>query len=142
VILDLAAQIVARASAVMTARRRLSGAAFFLAAALLCSGCMTAFVPEHQEAPPAPAALVIEVSGTPGLGFEGSFGTAPATKAVEGQVPARYAVETAVALAVNLRKAAEDGELTVRVLRGDREVARQSTTAPYGSVLLVYRVTP
>jgi hypothetical protein len=103
---------------------------------------MTAFVPEHQETPPAPAALVIEVSGTPGLGFEGSFGTAPATKNVEGRVPARYAVVTAVAVAVNLRKASEDGELTVRVLRGEHEVARQSTTAPYGSVLVVYRVTP
>jgi len=122
--------------------RRLVRTAFFLVAGSLCSGCITAFVPEHQETPPAPAALVIEVSGTPGLGFEGSFGTAPATKNVEGRVPARYMVETAVAVAVNLRKATEDGELTVRVLRGEREVARQSTTAPYGSVLLVYRVTP
>jgi hypothetical protein len=126
----------------MTQRgQRFFGAAFLLVAGSLCSGCMTAFVPEHQETPPAPAALVIEVSGTPGLGFEGSYGTAPATKTVEGRVPASYAVETAVALAVNLRKASEDGELTVRVLRGDREVARQTTTAPYGSVLLVYRVT-
>lgn len=115
--------------------------AFLLVAGSLCSGCLTAFVPEHQETPPAPAALVIEVTGTPGLGFEGSFGTAPATKTVEGRVPASYAVETAVALAVNLRKASEDGELVVRILRGDREVARQSTTAPYGSLLLVYRVT-
>lgn len=102
---------------------------------------MTAFVPEHQETPPAPAALVIEVSGTPGLGFEGSYGTAPATKTVEGRVPASYSVETAVAVAVSLRKASEDGELTVRILREDREMARQTTTAPYGSVLLVYRVT-
>lgn len=109
--------------------------------AFLCSGCMTAFIPEHQETPPAPASLVIEVSGTPGLGFEGSFGTPPATKTIEGHVPATYAVETAVAVAVNLRKASDDGELTVRILRGDREVARQTTTQPYGSILVVYRVT-
>jgi hypothetical protein len=102
---------------------------------------MAAFVPEHQETPPAAASLVIEVAGTPGLGFDGSFGTAPATKTVEGRVPARYTVETAVAVAVNLRKASEDGELTVRILRGDSEVARQTTTAPYGTIFLVYRVT-
>ena len=126
----------------MTQRgQRFFGGTFLLVAGALCSGCMTAFVPEHQETPPAPATLVIEVSGTPGLGFEGSYGTAPATKTVEGRVPASYSVETAVAVAVNLRKASEDGELTVRILREDREMARQTTTAPYGSVLLVYRVT-
>ncbi len=121
--------------------RRFLTAALLLLIAPLVSGCMTAFVPEHQETPPAPASLTIEVSGTPGMGFEGSFGTAPATQSVEGHVPARYTVDTAVAVAVNLHKASEDGELTVRILRGDREVARQTTTAPYGSVLVVYRVT-
>ena len=120
--------------------RRCLTAALLLFIAPLVSGCMTAFVPEHQETPPAPASLAIEVSGTPGMGFEGSFGIAPATQTVEGRVPARYTVETAVALAVNLRKVSEDGELTFRILRGDREVARQNTTVPYGSVLVVYRV--
>ena len=130
------------AAAVMAGlRRRLLAVAFLLAAALLVSGCMTAFVPQHQQTPPGSATLAVEVSGTPGLGFEGSLGTAPASRSVEGRVPARYTVETAVAVAVNLRKAAEDGELTVRILRGDQEVARQTTTQPYGSVLVVYRVT-
>lgn len=131
-----------RAAAMMAAaaRRFLIGG-LLLPAAFLASGCMTAFVPEHQQTPPAPASLAVEVSGTPGLGFEGSLGTVPASRSVEGRVPTRYTVETAVAVAVNLRKASEDGELTVRILRGDEEVARQTTIAPYGSVLVVYRVT-
>lgn len=132
----------ARRIAAATRRpRRLVAAAFPLLAASLLSGCMTAFVPEHQETPPAPATLAVEVSGTPGLGFEGSLGTAPETRPLQGTVPARYTVETAVAVAVNLRKASEDGELTVRILRDDREVARQTTSAPFGTLLLVYRVT-
>ncbi len=41
---------------------------FFAGALSACSAAM--FVPEHQETPPPPVNLVIEVSGTPGLGFE------------------------------------------------------------------------
>lgn len=140
-ILRFAIQMAMRAGMMVGPGRRLLIAALLLPAALLASGCMTAFVPEHQQTPPGPASLAVEVSGTPGLGFEGSLGTAPASRSVEGRIPARYTVETAIAVAVNLRKASEDGELTVRILRGDQEVARQTTTAPYGSVLVVYRVT-
>ena len=101
---------------------------------------MTALVPEHQEAPPSPESLVIEISGTPGMSFEGSIGTAPSTKRIEGQVPAQYTVETAVAVAVNVTKKQEDGELTVRVLRGGQEMTRRTTSSPYGTVLLVFTV--
>ena len=115
-------------------------AASTLLAPLILTGCMTALVPEHQEAPPAPASLVIEISGTPGMSFEGSIGTAPSTKRIEGQVPAQYTVETAVAVAVNVTKKQEDGELTVRVLRGGQEMTRRTTSSPYGTVLLVFTV--
>lgn len=118
---------------------RLAPIALLLVAGLL-SGCVAAFVPEHQQTPPSPVSLTIEVSGTPGVTFEGSLGTAPTTKPVEGQVPAQFTVDTAVAVAVSVTKKQEDGDLTVRVLRGGEEVARRTTSAPYGTVLLVYRV--
>jgi acyl-CoA thioesterase len=89
--------------------------------------------------PPAPVRVVVEITGTPGTGFEGSLGTAPSQRAISGTVPAEYAVETAVALAVSATKTDENGELTVRVLRDGREVARRTTTAPFGTVLLVYQ---
>lgn len=104
------------------------------------SGCATAFVPEHQQTPPAPAVFVVEVSGTPGATFEGSIGTAPSSKSIEGQVPAQFSVETAVAVAVTVTKTQEDGELTVRVLREGQELTRRTTSSPYGTVLLVYKV--
>jgi hypothetical protein len=119
--------------------RRLAPIALLLLAGLL-SGCVTAFVPEHQETPPSPVALVVEISGTPGVTFEGSIGTAPSTKSIEGQVPARFTVETAVAVAVTATKKQEDGELTVRVLREGQELTRRTTSSPYGTVLLVYNV--
>lgn len=103
------------------------------------SGCSAAmFVPEHQETPPAPVTLVIEISGTPGVSFEGSLGTASASHSIEGQVPAQFTVETAVAVVAQVTKKEEDGELTVRVLRAGQEVVRRTTTAPFGNILLVY----
>jgi hypothetical protein len=103
------------------------------------SACSTMMlVPEHQETPPPPVKLVIEVSGTPGLGFEGSIGTTLASRSIEGQVPAQFTVETAIAVVANVTKKQEDGELTVRVLRAEQEVARRTTAAPFGNILLVY----
>jgi hypothetical protein len=125
---------------VRTLAARLAAASTLLAP-LILAGCMTALVPEHQETPPAPASLVIEISGTPGMSFEGSIGTAPSTKRIEGRVPAQFAVETAVAVAVSVTKKEEDGELTVRVLRGEQEMTRRTTSSPYGTVLLVYTVS-
>jgi hypothetical protein len=118
---------------------RLAPVSLLLAAGVL-SGCVAAFVPEHQETPPSPVALVVEVAGTPGVAFEGSIGTAPSSKSIDGQVPAQFTVETAVAVAVTATKKQEDGELTVRVLRDGRELARRTTSSPYGTVLLVYKV--
>jgi len=119
--------------------KRLAPLSFLLAAGVL-SGCVTAFVPEHQETPPSPVAVVVEITGTPGTTFEGSIGTAPSTKAIDGQVPAQFSVETAVAVAVSVTKKEENGELTVRLLRGGQEMSRRTTSSPYGTVLLVYKV--
>ena len=118
---------------------RLAPLSFLLAAGLL-SGCVAAFVPEHQETPPAPATIVVEIAGTPGTPFEGSIGTAPSTQRIEGRVPTQFTVETAVAVAVTATKKEEDGELTVRLLRGGQEISRRTTSSPYGTVLLVYKI--
>jgi len=119
-------------------RRAVWAAPFgFLLASGLFSGCVAALVPEHQELPPPPVTLTVEITGTPGVAFEGSIGTAPSTTAIAGQVPARYPVQTTVAVAVSVTKTQEDGELAVRVWRADQEVARRATSAPYGSVLVV-----
>jgi len=105
------------------------------------SGCsMLMFTPEHQETPPAPADLVVEISGSPGVAFEGSLGTPQGNQSIQGQVPAQYTLTTAVAVVVALTKQGEEGELSVRVLRGGQEVAHQATSAPYGTLTLVYRV--
>ena len=107
---------------------------------LLLSGCTVSLVPEHQELPPSGVDLVIEISGTPGVTYQGSLGTGKATQAIEGPVPAQFTVTTAVAAVVSVTKEQQEGELTVRVLRGGKEVARQTTTAPFGNVTVVYRV--
>jgi hypothetical protein len=105
----------------------------------LLSGCVTALVPEHQDRPPAPVHVVVEISGTPGTKFEGSLGTPQSARSISGRIPAEYEAETAVAVAVSATKTDEDGELTVRVLKDGREVASRTTTAPFGTVLLVYQ---
>ena len=85
---------------------------------------------------------MIEISGSPGVTFQGSLGTGNINKSIEGQVPAEFTVRTAVAAVVSVTKEREDGELTVFVLRAGKEVARRTTTAPFGTVILVYRVGP
>ena len=115
-------------------------AAAILLPSLLLTGCTVALVPEHQELPPSGIDLVIEVSGTPGVTYQGSLGTGSVNKSIEGQVPAEFTVHTAVAAVVSVTKEQEAGDLTVRVLRGGQEVARRTTTAPFGNVTVVYRV--
>jgi hypothetical protein len=83
--------------------------------------------------------VTIVVDGTPGLTFEGSYGTPSNTVPVKGSVPAQYAVTTSVAVVVSLAKSGADGELSVRVLVGGHEVQRRATSAPYGSVILLHR---
>ena len=123
---------------IRTMGRRILAALLFAGA---LSGCSAAtFVPEHQETPPAPVTFVIEISGTPGVSFEGSLGSATASRSIEGQVPAQFTVETAIAVVATVTKKVEDGELTIRVLRAGQEVVRRTTSAPFGNILLVYPV--
>ena len=111
-----------------------------LAACLMLSGCsLVSFVPEVQETPPATVALTVEITGSPGTCFEGSLGTAASTRSITGQVPVCYTVKTPIAVVVSLTKEGEDGTLTARILRAGAQVTSQTTTAPYGSIYLVYK---
>jgi hypothetical protein len=80
--------------------------------------------------------VVISVEGTPGLSFEGSYGTPATTTPVRGVVPAQYTIKTQVAVAASFAKTTSEGELVVRVLVDGQEVARRSTTAPFGSIIV------
>ncbi|MDQ7828259.1 MAG: hypothetical protein QN122_01640 [Armatimonadota bacterium] len=84
--------------------------------------------------------VTIRVEGTPGLPFEGSYGTPTATRPVQGRVPAAYTVTTAVAVTAAFTKANAEGELVVRLLLDGHEVARRATRHPYGTVTLLYQV--
>lgn len=83
--------------------------------------------------------VILFVEGTPGLAFEGSYGTPQSTATARGVTPAQFEVKTAVAVVATFTKAAADGELIVRIVVDGQEFARHSTTAPFGSVIVVQR---
>lgn len=104
------------------------------------TGCLGLVPPPVQPGTGVQRTVTIRVEGTPGLSFEGSYGTAQGTSSVRGTVPALYTVTTAVAVAATFTKTREDGELIVRLLIDDREVARRATTHPYGTITLTAQV--
>jgi hypothetical protein len=113
-----------------------------LLAAALAGGCL--FLAPRPEVRPgafAERTVVISVEGTPGLAFEGSYGTPQATTPVRGTVPVQYSLKTRVGVAATLTKTASEGELVVRVLVDGQEVMRRSTTAPFGSVIVARTFT-
>jgi hypothetical protein len=79
---------------------------------------------------------VVALDGTPGVTFEGSYGTPLQTTAARGTVPARYTVKTAVAVVASFSMTGGDGELIVRLLVDGQEVQRRSTTVPFRTVIV------
>ena len=85
----------------------------------------------------------IEVSGTNGLKFFGSYGGVTfegetVTQSIEGVVPAKYTVQGTSDTIVycSFKKQVEAGTLNVQIFK-DGQLATQAGTAdPYGSVLL------
>ncbi len=80
----------------------------------------------------------IQVSGTPGAGFSGSYMTVTAdgksvSKSVEGAVPATYEVDGSM-VSVAFQKKAEKGKLVVKIMKGDKVAAESETEAAYGMV--------
>jgi hypothetical protein len=121
---------------------RRCAAALVLAAALAATACATA--PRARRAasgPPValpsagPAVVVtIDVFGTAGTRFGGSYGDYAAPRTVEGTVPARLTFESRRGFSVALQKRAAAGELGMDVKVDGRSVARTSTTRPYGAL--------
>lgn len=84
-------------------------------------------------------AVTISLEGTPGLPFEGSYGTTTGSTSARGTVPAQYSVKTSIAVIAAFTKSTEEGELVIRVLVDGKETQSQSTTKPFGSVIIQQR---
>lgn len=80
----------------------------------------------------------IEVSGTAGLEFSGSYGAVTSdgqstSKSVDGVVPAEYSVSGTIISCV-FQKQVEAGTLKVEILKSGQVVAESDTSADYGVV--------
>jgi len=108
--------------------------------AVAAGGCLfLAPRPEYRPGVGVERTVTLHVEGTPGLPFEGSYGTLQSTTAAQGTVPAQFQVKTAVAVAASFTKGAADGELIVRIVVDGQEFQRRATTAPFGSVVVLQR---
>lgn len=114
-----------------------------LVVALVSGGCLwVAPRPEVRPGAFAERTVVLLVEGTPGLAFEGSYGTPAQSTSARGTVPAQFVMKTRVGVAATFTKAAAEGELVVRVLVDDQEVLRRSTSAPFGTILITRSFSP
>ncbi len=118
----------------------------FLALVMLGSGCSgpigrRRLDPGTQQgtAPVATTPVTIEVFGTPGLRFEGSYGALGETQPVAGTVPTKLTLQSSVGFTVALQKAARDGELGIKVIVNGRLVKQSSTRKVLGLVAYTHR---
>lgn len=88
----------------------------------------------------SPHAVEIQVEGTPGLSFSGSYGDAGSQKTVDGTVPETYTIEELEGGIVSavFQKRGREGELMVKIVKDGRVVQSESTTAEYGVVAISY----
>jgi len=84
----------------------------------------------------------LEIEGTPGLRFEGTFGEPPQAKTITGAIPATFKMEMRRGVFVRVQKAVQGGKLTVRLLISGVEVASGATSKPFGLVALAYPTKP
>jgi hypothetical protein len=114
---------------------------FLLLLAVPVAGCSS----RSAAPPPAPEAIRpvrVEIGGTPGVRFEGTFGELPEAKAITGETPASFSLEMRRGVFVRVQKAVQGGQLTVRLLINGVEVASAVTTKPFGLVALTYPTKP
>lgn len=95
--------------------------------------------PQQGTAPVATTPVTIEVFGTPGLRFEGSYGALGETQPVAGTVPTRLTLRSSIGFTVALQKAARDGELGIKVIVDGRIVKQSSTRKVLGLVAYTHR---
>lgn len=121
---------------------RVPAAAVVLVAAVLGTACLgsaparrpAAGPPIAMPSPGRPVAVTIEVFGTTGTRFGGSYGDYTAPRTVEGTVPARFTFEARQGFTVALQKRAAAGELGMEITVDGRRVKRVATTRPYGAL--------
>jgi len=87
---------------------------------------------------PGDSVFQIKVSGTEGLEFSGSYLVTTAdgkvtSKSVDGFIPAQYSV-TGTMVSVAFQKQTEVGTLIVDIIKDNKVIANEDTTAAYGIV--------
>lgn len=100
-------------------------------------GSIEPLIPQPSPRPAMP--VVIEVFGTSGLRFEGSYGELGESKRAGGAVPARIAFQTVAGFSVTLQKRTDAGELGIQVTVAGKPVHRSSTTREFGLVTYTHR---
>lgn len=79
--------------------------------------------------------FTIQVNGTRGTQFTGSYGDLSGQKSVDGTIPASYQINANGGMVTAVfQKQSEGGELKVTILSGGSEIRSDSTTAAYGMV--------
>lgn len=101
-------------------------------------GSIEPLIPQPSPRPAMP--VVVEVFGTAGLKFEGSYGELGESKRAGGAVPTRIAFQTVSGFSVTLQKTTDKGELGIQVTVAGKPVHRSSTTREFGLVTYTHRV--
>jgi hypothetical protein len=78
--------------------------------------------------------VVVEVFGTNGTRFGGSYGQLDDPKSIEGTVPARLTFEMRTGFVIALQKRSQEGQLGIQVAVDGRQVNRVTTKKPFGVV--------
>ncbi|MBM3471184.1 MAG: hypothetical protein FJX73_10415 [Armatimonadetes bacterium] len=102
-------------------------------------GGIEPLIPQPSPRPAIP--VVVEVFGTSGLRFEGSYGELGESKRAGGAVPASIAFQTVEGFSVTLQKRTDTGELGIQVTVAGKPVHRSSTTREFGLVTYTHRVS-
>lgn len=126
---------------------RYAGLLLLLLVTLIVSACGTrsSRTRDRQDAlvqlpTPGPAStVVVEVFGTSGLRFGGSYGELGQPKSFEGTIPARLTFEHREGFSIALQKRTTDGELGIQITVDGRPVNRVTTSRPFGVVTYTQR---
>jgi hypothetical protein len=117
-----------------------------LAVILLASACQTPMVRSRRQvsqpvvvATPS-SAVIIEVVGTQGLRFDGSYGELGQPKQLAGDVPRTLTFRTGVGFSVAFQKRTQPGELGIKVMVDGKTVHESTTTKEYGVVTYTHRL--
>ena len=131
----------------MRTRLRMARAGvLLLAVVLLASACQNPIVRSRRSsAQPAPlatpsSAVVIEITGTRGLRFEGSYGELGAPKQLAGDVPRTLTFRTGVGFSAAFQKRTTQGELGIKIMVDGKTVHESTTTKDYGVVTYTHRL--